>query len=56
MGYSYALKKRIQRGQPVTGDFLRAQTYLRDYHRYTFGLQNPDGSFSTAWFEFAFMA
>ncbi len=51
MGYSYALKKRAQRGKPITGDFKRAQTYLRDYHRYTFGLQNPDGSFSTAWFE-----
>ena len=51
MGYSYALKKRVQRGKPVTGDFQRAQTYLRDYHRYTFSLQNPDGSFSTAWFE-----
>ncbi len=51
MGYSYALKKRAQRGKPITGDFERAQIYLRDYHRYTFGLQNPDGSFSTAWFE-----
>jgi hypothetical protein len=51
MGYSYALRKRTQQGKPITGDFQRAQIYLRDYHRYTFGLQNPDGSFSTAWFE-----
>ena len=51
MGYSYAVKKRIQKGKPITGDFLRAQKYLQDYHRYTFSLQNPDGSFSTAWFE-----
>ncbi len=51
MGYSYAVKKRTQRGKPITGEFLRAQKYLQDYHRYTFGLQNPDGSFSTAWFE-----
>jgi hypothetical protein len=51
MGYSYAVKKRTQRGKPITGDFLRAQKYLQDYHRYTFNLQNPDGSFSTAWFE-----
>jgi hypothetical protein len=51
MGYAYAVKKRIQKGKPVTGDFLRAQKYLQDYHRYTFSLQNPDGSFSTAWFE-----
>jgi hypothetical protein len=51
MGYAYAVKKRAQQGKEMTGDFKRAQTYLRDYHRYTFGLQNPDGSFSTAWFE-----
>jgi len=51
MGYAYAVKKRAQKGKEITGDFKRAQIYLRDYHRYTFGLQNPDGSFSTAWFE-----
>ncbi len=51
MGYSYAVNKRVQRGKPITGDFKRAQKYLQDYHRYTFNLQNPDGSFSTAWFE-----
>jgi hypothetical protein len=51
MGYSYAVNKRIQRGKPITGDYKRAQKYLQDYHRYTFSLQNPDGSFSTAWFE-----
>lgn len=51
MGYAYAVKKRAQKGKEITGDFKRAQIYLKDYHRYTFGLQNPDGSFSTAWFE-----
>ncbi len=51
MGYAYAVKKRAQKGKEITGDFKRAQIYLRDYHHYTFGLQNPDGSFSTAWFE-----
>ncbi len=51
MGYAYAVKKRAQKGKEITGDFKRAQIFLRDYHRYTFGLQNPDGSFSTAWFE-----
>lgn len=51
MGYAYAVRKRSQQGKELTGDFKRAQLYLRDYHRYTFNLQNPDGSFSTAWFE-----
>ena len=35
---------------PSTGEFVRAQKFINDYHRYTFSLQNPDGSFSTQWF------
>jgi hypothetical protein len=50
MGLSYAVNKRIKRGQPVVGEFRRAQIFINDYHRYTFSLQNPDGSFSTEWF------
>jgi hypothetical protein len=50
MGFSYAVNKRIQRGKPIVGEFRRAQTFVQDYHRYTFGMQNPDGSFSTEWF------
>ena len=50
MGLSYAVNKRGKRGEPIDGEFRRAQTFINDYHRYTFGLQNPDGSFSTQWF------
>lgn len=50
MGFSYAVNKRMQRGKPIVGEFLRAQTFITDYHRYTFTLQNADGSFSTQWF------
>jgi len=50
MGLSYAVRKREQRGQPITGVYLEAQKYIDQYHRYTLGMQNPDGSFSTAWF------
>jgi hypothetical protein len=50
MGLSYSVNKRIKRGEPVEGEFRRAQMFINDYHRYTFGLQNPDGSFSTQWF------
>ena len=50
MGFSYAVNKRILRGKPVTGEFYRAQKFINNYHRYTFSLQNPDGSFSTQWF------
>jgi len=50
MGFSYAVNKRIKRGQSVTGQFKRAQIFVQDYHRYTMSLQNSDGSFSTEWF------
>jgi len=50
MGFSYAINKRILRGKPMTGEFHRAQKFINEYHRYTFSLQNPDGSFSTQWF------
>ncbi len=50
MGFSYAVNKRLQRGEPIVGEFARAQKFINDYHRYTLSLQNPDGSFSTEWF------
>lgn len=50
MGLSYAVRKREQRGEPITGIYLEAQKYIDEYHKYTWSLQNPDGSFSTAWF------
>ena len=51
MGLTYAVENRIKDGQPIDGEWKRAQTFLYDFQRYTFGLQNPDGSFSTKWFE-----
>ncbi len=50
MGFSYAISKRLQRGKPIVGEFARAQAFISGYHRYTFSLQNPDGSFSTEFF------
>ncbi len=50
MGYSYSINRRAKQDKPIDGEFLRAATFLRDYHRYTFSLQNSDGSFSTEWF------
>ena len=49
-GFSYAVRKREQRGEPFDGQWLRAKKFVDDYHEYTFKLQNPDGSFSTDWF------
>ena len=49
-GFSYAVRKREQRKEPITGQWSRAQKFIEDYHEYTYKLQNPDGSFSTNWF------
>ena len=51
MGFSYAVHIRQKRGEPIDGQWLRAKTYVDDYHEYTLGMQNPDGSFSTNFFE-----
>lgn len=51
MGLIYSVHKRQQHGRPIDGQFQRALQYTQDYHRYAFALQNPDGSFSTKWFE-----
>jgi hypothetical protein len=51
MGHSYALYKRRKQGKPIDGQFARAEKFIADYHKYSFSLQNADGSFSTKWFE-----
>ena len=51
MGLSFALIERQAAGQPITGQWRKAQEYLNEYVQYTLALQNPDGSFSTNWFE-----
>ncbi|MEZ6071947.1 MAG: hypothetical protein R3C10_17215 [Pirellulales bacterium] len=51
MGFAYAVRAREKEGRELTGQFARASQFVDDYHKYTFALQNRDGSFSTAWFE-----
>ncbi|HEV3006083.1 MAG TPA: hypothetical protein VGX78_16560, partial [Pirellulales bacterium] len=51
MGLSYAVHERVKQGGTLDGQFMRADRYVRDYHRYAFSLQNSDGSFSTDWFK-----
>lgn len=49
-GLSLAVRKRIDSGLPLDGEYARAARYIREYHAYTFRLQNRDGSLSTEWF------
>lgn len=51
MGLAYALRKRRSEGLPITGQWRRAEIYVDDFTQYAWSLQNPDGSFSTDWFE-----
>ncbi|MFN3190801.1 MAG: hypothetical protein ACE361_09795 [Aureliella sp.] len=51
MGLSFAIIERQRAGLPIKGTWARAEAYLNDYVNYTMTLQNPDGSFSTNWFE-----
>ena len=49
-GLTLAYKTRIKRGEPVDGEYLKAQRFVRRYQQYAYRLQNKDGSFSTEWF------
>lgn len=51
MGLTYAVMDRQREGLPITGHWKRAEVFLQDYMSYALRLQNPDGSFSTEWFE-----
>lgn len=51
MGLTCAVVSRQEAGLPISGHFQRAQIFLDDFVSYTLTLQNPDGSFSTEWFE-----
>ena len=51
MGFAHALRRRRAEGKPITGQWERADLYVKDFINYTWQLQNRDGSMSTAWFE-----
>lgn len=51
MGFAHALRKRRSEGRPITGQWSRADEFLRDFVDYAYQLQNRDGSMSTNWFE-----
>ena len=51
MGYSFAIKQRVLQGQSLQGQYLRAAKFINEFIEYTWQLQNPDGSFSTNWYE-----
>ena len=51
MGLTYSVQRRQEQGLPIDDQFLRAELFVTDFRKYAWSLQNPDGSFSTKWFE-----
>ena len=51
MGLTFAVRQRQAEGRPIDGQFARADRYVKEFVEYAWKLQNPDGSFSTNWFE-----
>ncbi len=51
MGFGHALRRRHAEGKPLDGQWERADRYVKDFVKYTWSLQNRDGSMSTAWYE-----
>jgi hypothetical protein len=50
-GLTLAYKARLARGESVDGEYAQAQRFVAQHQLYTFRTQNPDGSFSTNWFQ-----
>lgn len=51
MGFSFCVRQRQLQNQPINGQYSRAAKFVREYVAYTLQLQNPDGSFSSDWYE-----
>jgi hypothetical protein len=50
MGLSYAVRRRIQEGYELDGQWARAAKYTADYREYAYALRNSDGTFSSDFF------
>ena len=50
-GLTLAYKARQARGESVDGEYLQAQRFVAQHQLYAYRMQNPDGSFSTNWFQ-----
>jgi len=44
LGLGCAVARRVESGEPIDGQFLRADKFVSDYHGYALQVQNADGS------------
>jgi len=49
---SYAVDRRVKRGEPVDGSFARAQKHLDELAQFALDVQNPDGTWHPEFFAF----
>jgi len=49
MGLSYAVHRRKKRDEPLTGQYRRAEKFIREFQDYALDVQNSDGSWGP-WF------
>jgi hypothetical protein len=52
LGLSYAVDRRLKRGEPVDGEYKRAQKHLADFAKFALDVQNPDGTWHPEFFAF----
>ena len=52
LALSYVVDRRVKRGEPVDGQFKRAEAFIARYHKYAMELQNPDGSWHPRFFAY----
>ena len=50
-GLTLSYQTRQARGEKVDGEYLQAQRFVAQHQLYAYRMQNPDGSFSTNWFQ-----
>lgn len=51
MGLSYSVRRREMRNEPIDGAWAAAKKRVGQYIERTYALQNPDGSFSSQWYQ-----
>jgi hypothetical protein len=50
LGLTYAVQRRIKKGQPVDGVYRRAQDFVNEFQPYVLDLENADGSWNARFF------
>ena len=50
LGLTYAVQRRIKKGQPIEGVYRQVQDLVNEFQPYALGLENADGSWNARFF------